>query len=214
MTKAFGAIANLVSLQLLPPQFPKRLTFPNYYWTFDLLAAGTFRLKALRGAADPLHDLDAMIAFLSRQPDIKDLALGIPLGHSFTVELLPPSLLPQLSICQLQDYSRPYQPLLQFVTSRPLVRLSIATHTLSLSNRLIDLPVMESVACCHETLLYLQLLDSQHTSPDDRPPAHRIAAISQGSPKLKYLHYLCPNNTIKVRICITSSRFTISSCIG
>lgn len=207
LKNAFEAVVNLVSLKIRDENRKPPSKHASYL-DFDMLVKlGSFRLKTLHVFGnETLCDPYEMVSFLSKQPEIEDWAQGIscPATKSaITEDMLSSSLLPHLSTFGLMCHYPCDLPLLNFATSRPLVRLAVQFDIYS-ETQMEDLnPLIRIMKCvhrCHETLLLFHYCDWNEESSISTPPAGQIRLIAQQLPRLKALSYSREKFWITVRL--------------
>lgn len=201
LTKAFGAIANLISLKVGFEYHPNQIHYR--YLTLGLFKTSRFRLKTFHVRSPIAMTPRELLSFLSTQPTIGD---WVPfnrdwpdsgLDKAISEVMPPPSLLPALSIFEMLCDIKYDRPILEFVTSRPLVWLRLYVFHLRSNND----SVIEYVHRCHRTLLhpYYGLWPSDK-STDFSVAVNDIGIIAHRLPALKSLFYAASKLSIQVRM--------------
>lgn len=189
LTKAFGAVFNLVSFLIRPCRDPAIVNNSRYsYLTFDCFKTCHFRLKSFRVfASSTLSEREGLLLFLSQQTEIEDWVACDPKmsNNVITQSMLPSSLLPKLSTFYMNYYNTHGLPLLKFASSRPLVWLSIENNRPDESRSLVE--ILEAAGGCRQTLLHFEYLSLQ--SIVYTKLANHISFISRTFPRLESLKY-------------------------
>lgn len=202
LTKAFGAIVNLASLQIGTRFTPGRRVEGWTYLSFDDLKKSTFRLRTFGMSYEhSTSGRDEMISFLSKQSEIEHLKLPEASSwseHVITAEILSPTFLPRLSVFEMPYKSVHDRSLLKFATSeRDLVRFAVTIFSgkADLNGALTE--VLECASQCHQSLQHFWFRDD-----DWRTNAFtvQIEEIAESLPWLRSFSFSSGDNTLKVRM--------------